>query len=293
VTTNRGAPFELDRHQIRRAFERASSAYDRSAVLQARVRDELLARLDYTSLEPGMILDAGCGTGHASRQLKRRYSGARVIALDIAVGMLRVAARQQHWWRKFDRVCGDALALPLAAASVDLVFSSLMLQWCGDLDAALAELRRVLKPRGLLTFATFGPDTLRELRDAWARADSRTHVNRFLDMHDIGDALVRAGLGEPVLDVERYTLTYDDVHALMRDLKAIGAHNVTTGRPPGLTGRGRLAAMKAGYEAHRSGGKLPATYEVVYGQAWAPTRAPGASRESIVPVSAIGRRRPQ
>ncbi len=144
-----------------------------------------------------------------------------------------------------------------------------MLQWCDDLDAVFAEVRRVLKPGGLLTFTTFGPDTLMELRRAWSSVDGYVHVNQFLDMHDIGDALVRAGLAEPVLDVERYTLTYPDAIVLMRDLKAIGAHNVTAGRPARAhRPRSRLPRMCAAYEAYRRDGRLPATYEVVYGAAW-------------------------
>jgi malonyl-CoA O-methyltransferase len=279
--------FVLDTAQVRRAFERASAEYDRAAVLQANVRDRLLERLEHVKLEPSVIVDAGCGTGHASRALKDRYRRARVIALDIAPGMLRAAGRQRSWLRRFDRVCADALRMPLASASVDMIYSNLLLQWCNDPDAVFAEFKRVLRPHGLLTFSTFGPDTLKELRAAWASVDDYTHVNRFLDMHDIGDALVRAGLAEPVLDVERFTLTYEDAMTLMKDLKAIGAHNVTAGRPAGLTGRGRLKSMLAAYEQQRTDGRLPATYEVVYGRAWG---GEDRAREIRVPVEMIGRR---
>jgi malonyl-CoA O-methyltransferase len=194
--------------------------------------------------------------------------------------------------RRFERVCADAQRLPLAEASVDLIYSNLMLQWCNDLDALFAEFSRVLKPGGLLTFSTFGPDTLKELRVAWSSVDSHTHVHRFIDMHDIGDALVRAGLSEPVLDVETFTLTYETTLALMGDLKAIGAHNAAAGRAPGLTGRGRLIAMSAAYERFRTSGRLPATYEVVYGQAWgrSPGNRPGASGEVRIPATSIGHR---
>lgn len=287
--------FSLDRRKVRRAFERASQSYDGAAVLQTKVREELLDRLKYTKLAPEVILDIGCGTGHASRALKRRFRGARVIAVDMALGMLQVAERQQGWFSHFERVCADAMRLPFADGSVDLIYSNLMIQWCEDLDAALREFRRVLKPHGLLTFSTFGPDTLKELRAAWAAADGRTHVNRFIDMHDIGDALVRAGLAEPVLDVDYFNLAYDDVRGLMKDLKAIGAHNVNSGRAQGLTGRKRLDAMLTAYEQYRKDGKLPATYEVVFGQAWgrpASQRAAGRSGggEVGIPLSEIGRR---
>lgn len=268
--------FELDRAAIRRSFDRAAACYDECAVLQSEVRRELLARLDYVTLEPGVIVDVGCGTGHAVQALAARYPSAQVIALDLAEGMLHEAGRHGCALR----VCGDASRLPLRDASVDLVFSSLTLQWCADLDAVFAGFRRVLRPRGLLNFATFGPDTLSELRAAWAEADSGAHVSRFVDMHDLGDGLVRAGLAEPVLDVERFTLTYGDVFGLMRDLKGIGAHNAAAGRARGLTGRGRLRAMQDAYERYRRDGVLPATYEVVFGQAWGPSGRPERGRRS-------------
>ena len=140
--------------------------------------------------------------------------------------MLQAAGRRQPWLRRFARVQAAAERLPLADASVDLILSNLMLQWC-DPDAVFAEFRRVLAPSGLLCFTSFGPDTLRELRSAWSKVDSRTHVHQFIDMHDIGDALVRAGFSSPVLDVERYTLTYLDVGRLAADLKNTGARKVS------------------------------------------------------------------
>jgi malonyl-CoA O-methyltransferase len=288
-------PFDIDLARVRRSFGRSARDYDAAAVLQSRVRDELLGRLDVVRLEPAAVLDLGAGTGHASAALKRRYRSSQVIALDLAEGMLREAGRRQRLLRRFGRVCGHAAALPLRDASVDLVFSNLMLQWCQDPDAVFGECRRVLKPGGLLTFTTFGPDTLVELRRAWAAADTHTHVNRFIDMHDLGDALVRSGLAEPVMDVERFTLTYAEVRDLMRDLKRIGARNANAGRPRGLTGRAALARMTAAYEALRLDGRLPATYEVVYGQAWCPVSPPrgrGAPGEVVVPFARIGRRPP-
>ena len=276
----------LDAGAVRRQFDRASASYDDSAVLQARVRQQLLDRLEWIAFEPDVVVDLGCGTGHAAQALAGRWPRAHVVAVDIAPGMLREAGRFDAG-RQFERVCADALALPLPDASVDLVFCNLMLQWCDDLDGAFAEITRVLRPRGLLTFTTFGPDTLIELREAWREADDYTHVSPFADMHDIGDGLVRAGLVEPVLDVLRYTLTYPDVRALMQDLKAIGAQNATTGRPRGLTGKQKLRVVEQAYERHRREGLLPASYEVVFGQAWGATDRPdrGHDGEFAIPVS--------
>ena len=287
--------FILDVPRVRKSFSRAAATYDASAVLQEQVRAELLDRLDVLRMEPGVTVDLGAGTGQAAIALKRRYPRSRVLAIDIALGMLQQAKRRQTLLRRFDRVAADAAGLPLQDASADMVFSSLMLQWCNDPDRVLRECRRVLRPGGVLHFSTLGPDTLIELRKSWQAADpAHAHVSRFIDMHDLGDALGRAGFAEPVLDVERYTLTYDDARELMRDLKAIGAHNATAGRARGLTGKQTLARMLAAYEGFRRDGKLPATYEVVFAQAWSPT-GPVSSRsqprgEVVVPLSQLRRR---
>jgi len=270
-------PFRLDRPSIRSSFDRASATYEAAAILQARVNEELMSRLEFFKFQPHVILDLGTGTGRGAEELKRRYRRALVVALDMAPGMLREAQRRQHLFRRFERVCADAMRLPFADSSVDVVFSSLMLQWCDPLDVAFAEVRRVLKPEGFFAFSTFGPDTLMELRAAWAEADGYNHVNQFVDMHDVGEALVRAGLVEPVLDVDRVQLTYTDALGLMRDLKTIGAHNVTEGRSRGLMGRARLTRMQAAYETHRQDGRLPATYEVIYGATWGAAGRAGAS----------------
>jgi malonyl-CoA O-methyltransferase len=295
--SNDAAPFRLDRPGIRTSFDRASATYEAAAVLQARVADELVSRLEPFNFAPKVVLDLGAGTGRMTAELKRRYRRSLVIALDLAPGMLHEARRHQQWLRRFERVCGDAMRLPFADASVDVVLSSLMLQWCDPPDAAFAEIRRVLKPDGFVAFTTLGPDTLVELRSAWAEADGDTqaynHVNHFTDMHDVGDALMRAGLSEPVLDVDRIQLTYPDALSLMRDLKAIGAHNVTAGRPRGLLGRARLQRMQQAYEAYRRNGKLPATYEVVYAVAWGAAGRPASALvggEARIAPGAIKRR---
>ena len=286
--------FQLDRAGVRAAFDRASPAYEAAAVLQSRVADELLSRLDPFDFHPQVILDLGAGTGRAAAELKRRYRRARVIALDLAPGMLREAAHHQHLFRRFERVCADAARLPLASASVDLVFSNLMLQWCDPPDDAFAEVRRVLKPQGFFAFTTFGPDTLQELRSAWSEADTHSHVNRFLDVHDVGGALVRAGLQEPVLDIDRTQVSYGDGMALMRDLKSIGARNATAGRPRTLVGRSRLQRVLDAYESFRKEGRLPATYEIVYGAAWGSAGRPAAGAqggEVMISPSRIRRRK--
>jgi malonyl-CoA O-methyltransferase len=285
--------FGLDRRAVALAFDRASSSYDAAAALQQRVRTELIDRLDALKAEPTSILDLGAGTGHASRALKRRFPGSIVIAVDIARGMLELAKHQSRWLRRFERVRADAYALPFRDGSFDLVFSSLMLQWCDDLDAVFAEIARVLKPGGALVFSTFGPDTLHELRESWTASDAPgNHVNHFFDAPALGTALMHAGLAEPVLDVDRIVTGYDDVLTLMRELKAIGAHNTTRGRPRGLMGRQRLAAMTLAYETLRRDGKLPATWEVINVVCWGGERRRerDGPREALISPSSIRRR---
>ena len=271
--------YYIDKARVRASFNRAANTYDAAAVLQKQVRLEMLSRLDLVNIKPKAILDAGCGTGHGSFALQKRFSSAQVISLDIALGMLQQTKLQRPWLQSWLQkmlhqqhlLCADIERLPIASNSMGMVWSNLALQWCNDLDGAFSELARVLQPEGLIMFSTFGPDTLKELRAA--SSNSHTHVSRFIDMHDIGDALIRAGFSTPVLDVEHYTLTYDNVKSVMMDLKSIGAHNATQGRARGLQGKGFLQKLTQQYEQFRSdtienGGKLPATFEVVYGHAW-------------------------
>ena len=266
--------YHIDKVRVRASFNRAANTYDAAAVLQKRVREEMLSRLDLVNIKPKAILDAGCGTGHGSFALQKRFSNANIVSLDLAFNMLQQTKLQRPWLQKCLQkmlhqqhlLCADIENLPIASNSMGLVWSNLAIQWCNDLDGAFSELARVLQPEGLLMFSTFGPDTLKELRAA--TTNGHTHVSRFIDMHDIGDALIRAGFSTPVLDVEHYTLTYDDVKSVMTDLKSIGAHNATAGRARGLQGRGFLQNLVQNYEQFRVAGKLPATFEVVYGHAW-------------------------
>lgn len=266
----------LDKRQLRIAFERAASSYDQAAVLQREICDRMIARLDYIKFTPTAILDAGSGTGYGSRKLALRYPASRILAVDIAFSMLVQAQAPVAWWKKWlpisgnhtDYICSDMEQLPLKDANVDMVWSNLALQWCNDLKLTIAEAHRVLRSEGLFMFSTFGPDTLKELRYAFQSVDQYQHTNRFTDMHDIGDLLVHNGFATPVMDMEYITLTYENVEQVMRDLKMIGAHNVTQGRRRGLMGKKAWRQVVNQYETLRQAGKLPATFEVIYGHAW-------------------------
>jgi malonyl-CoA O-methyltransferase len=285
----------LDPAAIRRAFARAATGYEGAAVLQREVEGHLLERVEYVKTLPKRVLDVGCGPGRASAALRKRFPKAQVIALDLALPMARAARRRAGWWRPVQALCADAVALPLPDASVDLLFSNLCIQWCTDLRAAIDEFRRVLAPDGLLLVSTFGTDTLHELRAAWAEVDAGPHVNGFPPLAALGDALLGAGLRDPVADSERYTLTYADAKQLMRELKAIGASNADVARARGLGGKARLKRVLDAYEPFRRDGVLPATYEVMSAQAFG--APPGQPRRdargeiATVPVSRIGVRR--
>ncbi|MGS1014410.1 malonyl-ACP O-methyltransferase BioC [Rhodanobacter sp. UC4450_H17] len=262
--------FQLDRRQLRRNFAGAATTYEKHDALQREVQTHLLERLSFYLDTPQRVVDIGAGTGRGTAALKRRYPKAEVIAFDLALPMLRVAKQHSSWRRPFDRVCAEACALPLADHSVDVLHSNLCFQWIDDLPALFGECMRVLKPGGLMAFSSFGPDTLMELRAAWAAADERAHVSRFLDMHDVGDAMLAAGLRDPVLDVFRYTLTYSEPRKLLEELQGLGATNADRQRERGLTGKSRYRRMLAAYETMRVDGRIPATWEVVSAHAWGP-----------------------
>jgi malonyl-CoA O-methyltransferase len=284
-----------DPARVARGFDRRAGGFARAAFIEPTLRGRLLERLDLVRLAPVRVLDLGCACGDGAFALARRYPRARVLAVDRSRAMLRELRARRPWRlrrRVWPLLC-DAAALPVADGSVDLVFSSLLLHWHPDPAAVFAEARRVLRPDGLLLFNTLGPDSLRELRQAWRTVDRFAHVNLFLDMHDLGDALQRAGLAAPVMDAETLQVSHPDAAHLWRDLRASSAGNVLPGRPRGLTGRGRHAALLAALDAGRRDGRLVTTLEVVYGHAWGRAQAsPVPPGEIRVPLAELRGRSP-
>lgn len=255
---------QRDKMEVARSFSRAAASYDGVAELQRQVGEQLLARWPEAQ-HLSRILDLGSGTGYFLPRLHSSSRGAEYIGLDLAEGMVRYA-RQQHGTGLAKWLVADAEDLPLADASVDLVFSSLAIQWSEDLPRLFSEVARVLRPGGCLLFATLGPRTLWELRQSWASVDSGDHVNEFLPLDEIERALDVADFGESTLETCPLGLRYSSALDLLRELKALGAHNVNRGRTRGLTGRRQLQAMQLAYERHRQEGYLPASYEVIYGR---------------------------
>lgn len=276
------------KEQVKDSFNKAANTYDGVAVLQQEVCKRLLERLDYIKIEPQVILDLGAGTGQGSLGLAKQYPDACIVAMDLAVEMLKkgrgktgqqlsliqkvkeLFSHKEPAYEQHQFVCADAEQLPFADASVDLIFSNLTIQWCLDLTALFTEFRRVLKPGGLLMFTTLGTETLHELRASWAGASEKTHINDFIDMHTLGDVLYNAQVENPVMDNEKIILNYPSVKKILVELKEVGASNHNRGREKALTGKKRLLAMYQAYEQFRTQDGYPVTYEVLYGHAWNP-----------------------
>jgi len=252
---------------LARHFSRAAHTYNQAAIIHQEVGMRLLDRLDLIKLDPDVILDLGSGTGFFAPHLTEKYPKAHIVKLDIAESMLQFANLRNL--ARHVSVCGDGEYLPLKSQSVDFVFSNCIFHWFDNPQKVLAEIRRVLKPEGLLLFSTFGPDTLQELRESFSTIDQNTHVNNFVDMHHIGDILIQTQLLDPVMDMEMITLTYQNLMGLIQDLKDTGENYVNRQEPIGLSPKGILDQLINAYEHYRAtDGLLPATFEVIYGHAW-------------------------
>jgi len=274
------------RPAVARAFRRVAGGYAAADFMHAEIASRLHAHLDLVTLQPATILDLGAGPPDATAALAARFPAAQLLAIDLVPEMLGRAPQAWH------RLCADAARLPLPRRSVDLVVAGMLLHWCTDPAAVLAEVRRVLRTPGLLLLSTLGPDSLIELRRAWGAVDSLPHTLAFTEMHNLGDALVRADFAEPVVDVETLTISYGDASRLVDDLRRVGASDLGAGRRRSLTAPGRWRGMLDALEAQRGpDGKLGLTLEVIYAQAWTSDRFPLPGDGVEVPVERIRYRR--
>jgi len=226
-------PPRLDKTAIKKSFNRSATSYNQSAILQHEVLDRLSDRLDYINLNPSLILDIGCGTGKGLKKLSKHYTKAKIIGFDLALNMLKQSKSEYGFFSKARLINGDMENLPIKDQSVDLIFSNLAIQWVNDLEQTLKEFKRIGKKQGLLMFTTFGPNTLWELNESWYQIDKNPHVHQFIDMHDIGDLLMRSGFAEPVMDSETITMQYPTFKEVLTDLKEIGANNADKQRSRG------------------------------------------------------------
>lgn len=259
----------LNPKHIRRRFERAAGSFDSADFVHAAMREGLLSRIEPLLVEAKIVLDLGTGTGSANRALLKRFKPARLIAVDLAHNMLLKARAKRSWRSRTAFAQASAGALPLAGESVDVVFANLLLPWLDDPTPVFSEVARILRKGGVFAFSTLGPDSLQEVRRAWAQVnDDHEHVNRFADMHDLGDGLVNAGLRDPVLDVDRLSVSYESCDRLFSDLTAVGARNTLHQRDSALTGKGPFAGMVSALESTATDGKISLDLELVYGHCW-------------------------
>ena len=241
---------------VRRRFDAAAESFDDFDFVHAVTRDGLFARLEPMTVAAKVVVDLGCATGTASKPLAKRFRGAEIISVDHSPEMLKKAATRKPWFTKCSFLEADAASIPLDEHSVDVVFSNQLLPGIDDVPAVFSEINRILKKDGLFVFASLGPDSFSELRQAWQTVDQREHVHHFSDMHNIGDAAVRAGLGDPVLDVDRLKIRYEDPAALFRDLTGSGARNCLHERSRSLTGSGRIDALTQAVQSARTDGAI-------------------------------------
>ena len=253
---------------IQRRFDRAATHFDGADFVHTVTRDGLVGRLEPLLLQPETILDLGSATGATGRLLRRRFKRAHIVSLDLSRAMLGAARKSKRWFSRSTFVQADAEQLPFADESFDMVVSNQLLPWAPDPQVVFEQVSRVLKKDGVFAFATLGPDSLREIAKAWAAIDDRAHVNPFPDMHDIGDGLVRAGLRDPVLDVDRLQVSYETPDTLFADLTRAGARNALAGRGRGLVSRRRFKVMTETLASGRADGKIVLDLELVYGHCW-------------------------
>ncbi|WP_419421175.1 malonyl-ACP O-methyltransferase BioC [Legionella sp. D16C41] len=278
--------------EICNAFNQHAVHYQQAAKVQTEIGNRLFERLDYLKIQPRFILDLGCGPAIFSLLLKKKYPKAVIIGLDIAYEMLLQARQKQTFWRKWLLINADMMTLPFVDGVFDLIFANQVIHWNATLAPLFRELNRVMAPNGCFMFSTLGPDTFKELKQAWALVNNYAHTNNFIDMHDIGDCLLNERFLDPVVDMEYLTVHYNDLGELTSSLKAQGVRNINLHRNQGLTAKGHWQAFEKNYQKLLTiDGKYPLTYEVIYGHAWkGEQRRLETGIETFIPISKIGKR---
>ena len=265
----------INKEYKRKSFNRAATTYDTCSTLQDTISDNLIERLKTIKFEPLDILDLGCGTGTNGLNLRKKYKKSRIINYDFSENMLKEACIKQKLFildkinpSPYSYICADIEAIPLEENSLDLVWSSSTLQWCNELDLVFNQVKKILKPGGLFIFSTFGPNTLNELREITENLFNEKKTSTFIDMHNLGNLLMDSGFSDSILDTENFTVTYNEVERLFKDIKSIGATNGNISKNRGLSGRSFTKKIIQKYENYRTNNLLPASYEVIYGHAW-------------------------
>jgi malonyl-CoA O-methyltransferase len=276
--------------EVCNAFNQHAVHYEQAAIVQSEIGNRLFQRLDYLKINPRFILDLGCGPAIFTTLLKKKYPKAIIIGIDIAYEMLLQAKQKQRLWRKWPLVNADMAALPFIDGLFDLIFANQVIHW-GKLTTLIRELNRVMSPNGCFMFSTLGPDTFKELKQAWSLVDNYAHTNSFMDMHDVGDCLLKERFLDPVVDMEYLSVHYNSLKELIAGLKAQGVRNINPARNQGLTAKSHWKAFERNYDPFLTvKGKYPLTYEVIYGHAWkGEQRLLDTGVETFIPISKIGK----
>lgn len=258
----------FDRHALRLHRDRAAAHLVDHDFLFRETADRLADRLlDITRRFP-RALNLGCHGGEMAEALVGRGGIEHIVHTDLSEVLARKAGG----------LAVDEEFLPFAEHSFDLVVSNLSLHWVNDLPGCLTQIRRILKPDGLLLATLFGGDTLIELRRAWMEAELAEEsgisprVAPFADVRDLGGLLQRAGFALPVADSESLTVSYPDAMRLMADLRGMGESNAVAARRKTFTRRATLFGLVNAYERlfAQPDGRLPATFQLITLTAWSP-----------------------
>lgn len=281
------------KQEICNAFNKNAQDYEQAAIVQREIGDRLFERLDYLKIQPRSVLDLGCGSGYFSKQLKKRYPKALIVGLDLAIEMLSQSKAKQSWLKQWPLVNADMTSMPFPTGTFDLVFANQAIHWVNPVNLVMQEINRVMNVDGCFMFSTLGPDTFRELREAWAFADPYAHTNNFMDMHDLGDAMLMEHFLDPVVDMEKLSVHYATLSSLVRALKSQGVRNINLARNQGLTGKKPWRIFEESMALFcTEKGLYPLTYEVVYGHAWKGVTHRTDGNETFIPVSQIRRMSP-
>jgi malonyl-CoA O-methyltransferase len=280
-------------NEIRKAFDKAAEDYETRAVIQNEIGERLFERLEYIKIAPKTILDLGSGSGRFSQLLQKRYPKATLVSLDLSPQMLLHSRKKQGWLSKWPLVCANMNALPFANGSFDLVFSNQAVHWSEDLPQLLEEIMRVMNIGGCLLLSTLGPDTFKEMRDVFSQIDNYSHTNTFLDMHDLGDIMLKAKCLDPVIDMEMLSVHYSTISDLLHSIKAQGVRNIHPQRKPGLSGKAFIEQFTSLYQKnHALDDKYPLQYEVIYAHAWrGAQRLDQGVQETMIPISSLRKKK--
>lgn len=296
--TQQSSPISLSR--VRHLFSRPQRSAG-SAFLRREIATRMREKLELVNLSAQHVMDAGCGDGADLAALLDRFPQAQLTALDGSFAMLQLARSQEQQrqaqsrkllekiWAKLHTtttreqyLCANFAQVPMTANSLDMIWSNLALHWHPQPDVVFAEWKRILRPEGLVMFSCFGPDTLQELRLAFAALDQEMHCLNFVDMHDFGDQLVSAGFSNPVMDMEKITLTYQSVASLFADVRSLGGNPLQQANHMRLS-KAAYQDLQNALEAQRDAqGQLKLSIEVIYGHAFKPVPSKLSSGESIV-----------